>query len=126
MRRSTVLEALLRLCGSKAIGSGGSPQLRMPPRLITAEAAVAGTAARATVGAAAGGAAGTQAAAKSPIAPPATPNRKWRRLEGCMQISPFIGPLYSAQARIQRIGQSVPSKLESEDREHDGGAREDR
>src|SRR5260370_32323385 len=102
MRRGTVLEALLRLCGSKEIGSAGSLQLRAPPRLITAEAAVAGTAGGATVpaagalvGAAAGGAAGAQAAAKSPIAPPATPIRNWRRLEGCMQISPFIDPLCS-------------------------------
>src|SRR6266700_3129675 len=125
MRRSTVLEALLRLCGSKEIGSAGSPQLRAPPRLMVAAAAVGATAAAgavvglaagaavagaagavvgaagfgasvgfaagASVGAAAGGAAGAQAAASTPIAPPTTVIRKWRRLEGCMHISPFIG-----------------------------------
>src|SRR6266851_5370440 len=135
MRRSTVLEALLRLCGSKLIGSAGSPQLRAPPRLMLAAAAVGAAAgaegvvgfaagaavacagavvgaagfggsvglaagaavpaAGAPVGAAAGGALGAQAAASTPIAPPATPNRKWRRLEGCIRISPFIDPLCS-------------------------------
>src|SRR6266542_150478 len=105
MRRKTVLEALLRLCGSKAIGSAGSPQVRAPPRLMAAGAVVGaagfggsvGLATGAAVGAAAGGAAGAHAVASTPRAPPATPRTKWRRvrmrplgLERCIRFSPFM------------------------------------
>src|SRR5438132_6175145 len=89
MRCKTVAEALLRLCGSKLIGSATSPQLSVPPRLMTAGAAVGALVAAAggalvAAGAVAGAVAdGAQAAAR-PISPsvpiPLSSSRRVMRL----------------------------------------------
>src|SRR5262245_3484331 len=98
MRRNTVLEALLRLCGSKLMGSETSPQLSVPPRLIAAAVVGAGSAARVAGGAVAaptapdgdvvgaGVAAGAQAAANPIKLTEPTALSHSRRVRRCVPL----------------------------------------